>query len=81
MQQTADGIPVLGNSDDIENVIPERGINQVILLEFLLFTEINRNIIRVCDKLGVRLLGKLRRAVAHFEDDGFHFIGLRRSQA
>lgn len=56
MQQTADAIPVLGNSDDIENVVRERGITQVILLEFLLFTEINRNIISVCDKLGVRLL-------------------------
>ncbi|MDQ6765964.1 MAG: sugar transferase, partial [Verrucomicrobiota bacterium] len=81
--QTPDGIPVLGNSDDIERVIRERGITQVILLEFPLFTDINRNIISVCDQLGVRLLivsdleEKLRHPVTHFEDDGFRFIGLR----
>ena len=83
MEKTEDGIPVLGNSDDIERVIRERGITQVILLEFPLFTEINRNIISVCDQLGVRLLivsdleEKLRHPVTHFEDDGFRFIGLR----
>jgi putative colanic acid biosynthesis UDP-glucose lipid carrier transferase len=53
------------------------------MLEFPLFTELNRNIIRVCDQLGVRLLivsdleEKLRHPVTHFEDDGFRFIGLR----
>ena len=81
--QTDDGIPVLGDSDDVERVVRERGVTQVILLEFPLFTEINRNIIRVCDHLGVRLLivsdleEKLRHPVTHFEDDGFRFIGLR----
>ena len=74
---------MLGASDELENVIRERGITQVILLEFPLFAEINRNIIRVCDQLGVRLLivsdleEKLRHSVTHFEDDGFRFIGLR----
>ena len=64
-------------------MIRERGITQVILLEFPLFTEVNRNIISVCDQLGVRLLivsdleEKLRHPVTHFEDDGFRFIGLR----
>jgi putative colanic acid biosynthesis UDP-glucose lipid carrier transferase len=83
IDKTADGIPVLGASDDLENVIRERGITQVILLEFPLFAEINWNIIRVCDQLGVRLLivsdleEKLRHSVTHFEDDGFRFIGLR----
>jgi len=63
--------------------VRERGITQVILLEFPLFTEVNRNIIRVCDQLGARLLivsdleEKLRHPVTHFEDDGFRFIGLR----
>ena len=65
------------------SVIRERGITQVIMLEFPLFTDINRNIISVCDQLGVRLLivsdleEKLRHPVTHFEDDGFRFIGLR----
>ncbi len=83
IDKTEDGIPVLGTSDDLEKVIRERGITQVILLEFPLFTEINWNIIRTCDQLGIRLLivsdleEKLRHSVTHFEDDGFRFIGLR----
>jgi exopolysaccharide biosynthesis polyprenyl glycosylphosphotransferase len=83
IEKTEDGIPVLGNSDDLEKIIVERGVTQVILLEFPLFTDINRHMIRVCDQLGVRLLivsdleEKLRHPVTHFEDDGFRFIGLR----
>jgi putative colanic acid biosynthesis UDP-glucose lipid carrier transferase len=75
--------PLLGNTNDVERVIREQDIHQVILLEFPLFTEINWEIIRVCDNLGVRLLivsdleEKLRHSVTHFEDDGFRFIGLR----
>jgi len=82
-EQSDSTVPVLGDSDDIERIVRERGITQVILLEFPLFTEINRHIIRVCDQLGVRLLivsdleEKLRHPVTHFEDDGFRFIGLR----
>ena len=83
VEKTEDGIPMLGSPDDVERIVRERGITQVILLEFPLFTDINRNIIRVCDQLGVRLLivsdleEKLRHPVTHFEDDGFRFIGLR----
>lgn len=83
IEKTEDGIPVLGNSDDLEKIIVERGVTQVIMLEFPLFTDINRNIISVCDHLGIRLLivsdleEKLRHPVTHFEDDGFRFIGLR----
>ncbi len=83
IEKTEDGIPVLGNSDDLEKIIVERGVTQVIMLEFPLFTDINRDIIRVCDHLGIRLLivsdleEKLRHPVTHFEDDGFRFIGLR----
>ncbi|MBA3272309.1 MAG: exopolysaccharide biosynthesis polyprenyl glycosylphosphotransferase [Chthoniobacterales bacterium] len=81
--ETDDGIPVLGQTDDLERIIRERGVTQVIMLEFPLFTEINREIIQVCDQLAVRLLivsdleEKLRHPVTHFEDDGFRFIGLR----
>src|SRR5439155_13011217 len=83
IDKTEAGIPVLGACSDLEKVIHERGITQVILLEFPLFTEINRDIIRICDQLGIRLLivsdleEKLRHSVTHFEDDGFRFIGLR----
>src|SRR6267142_3545505 len=83
IEKTEDGIPVLGDSDNLEKIIIERGITQIIMLEFPLFTEVNRHIINVCDHLGVRLLivsdleEKLRHPVTHFEDDGFRFIGLR----
>src|ERR1700730_10289795 len=67
------GIPVLGSPDQLVKIIRERGITQIILLEFPL-TETNQNIIRVCDQLGIRLLivsdleEKLRHSVTHFED-------------
>jgi exopolysaccharide biosynthesis polyprenyl glycosylphosphotransferase len=83
INETADGIPVLGGSDDIERVIRERGITQIILLELPVFTELHRHLIGVCDQLGVRLLivsdleEKLRHPITHFEDGGFRFIGLR----
>jgi exopolysaccharide biosynthesis polyprenyl glycosylphosphotransferase len=83
IEKTEDGVPVLGTSDQLEKVIREAGITQVILLEFPLFAEMNWNIIRVCDQLGIRLLivsdleEKLRHSVTHFEDDGFRFVGLR----
>jgi exopolysaccharide biosynthesis polyprenyl glycosylphosphotransferase len=83
IDKNQDGIPVLGTSDQLEKVIRECGITQVILLEFPLFTEINQNVIRICDQLGIRLFilsdleEKLRHSVTHFEDGGFRFIGLR----
>ncbi len=83
IEKTAEGITVLGNLGDVERVIREQEISQLILLEFPLFSEVNRQLIQVCDQLGVRLLivsdleEKLRHAVTHFEDDGFRFIGLR----
>jgi exopolysaccharide biosynthesis polyprenyl glycosylphosphotransferase len=83
IDKTDDGIPVLGSSGDLEKVIRDQGITQVIMLEFPLFAEVNWEIIRVCDQLGIRLLivsdleEKLRHSVTHFEDDGFRFIGLR----
>jgi exopolysaccharide biosynthesis polyprenyl glycosylphosphotransferase len=83
IEQTEHGLPVLGRSNQFEQIVRERGISQVILLEFPLFSEINWDIIRTCDHLGVRLLivsdleEKMRHSVTHFEDDGFRFIGLR----
>ena len=75
-------LPVLGRPQQLEQVIQQHGINQVILLEFPL-TESNQNVIRICDKLGIRLFilsdleERLRHSVTHFEDGGFRFIGLR----
>ena len=77
------GIPLLGRPDQLERIIRDHEINQVILLEFPLFSEKNQDIIQVCDQLGIRLLilsdleERLRHSVTHFEDGGFRFIGLR----
>jgi exopolysaccharide biosynthesis polyprenyl glycosylphosphotransferase len=83
IDKTPDGLPVLGQPDEIEKVIRERRITQVILLEFPLFANAYQNVIHTCDQLGIRLLilsdleEKLRHSVTHFEDGGFRFIGLR----
>jgi putative colanic acid biosynthesis UDP-glucose lipid carrier transferase len=83
IDKTQDGIPVLGRPDEVEKVIVERGVTQVILLEFPLFAGSYQNVIHTCDQLGIRLLilsdleEKLRHSVTHFEDGGFRFIGLR----
>ena len=83
IDKSDDAIPLLGAPDQIEQVICEYGITQVILLEFPFFTEANQNIIRICDRLGIRLFilsdleEKLRHSVTLFEDEGFRFIGLR----
>ena len=77
------GIPLLGRPDQLEKIIRDHEINQVILLEFPLFSEANQNVIQICDQLGIRLLilsdleERLRHSVTHFEDGGFRFIGLR----
>lgn len=80
---TEDKIPVLGGISVLRQTIQERAVTQVIMLEFPQFNEANREVITICDQLGVRLLivsdleEKLRHPVVHFEDDGFRFIGLR----
>ena len=78
-----DAVPLIGTTDQLENVIRDRGITQVILLEFSLLTPANQAVIRICDQLGVRLFilsdleERLRHSVTHFEDGGFRFMGLR----
>src|SRR5438067_6730681 len=82
--ETADGgIPVLGTPNELDKIVRERGITQIILLEFPLIADDKRDVVRICDQLGIRLLivsdleERLRHAVTHFEDDGFRFIALR----
>jgi exopolysaccharide biosynthesis polyprenyl glycosylphosphotransferase len=83
IDRTAEGVPVLGAPDELEKVIRDRGITQIILLEFPVPTASNPDVIQICDRLGIRLIivsdleERLRHAVTHFEDDGFRFIGLR----
>src|ERR1700730_5920207 len=77
------GVPLLGQPQQLEQIIRDHDITQVILLEFPLFSEANQNVIQICDHLGIRLLilsdleERLRHPVTHFEDGGFRFIGLR----
>jgi putative colanic acid biosynthesis UDP-glucose lipid carrier transferase len=81
--KTPEGVPVLGTPDDLEQIVRERGITQIILLEFPLSSDGKRDVVQICDRLGVRLIivsdleERLRHAVTHFEDDGFRFIALR----
>ncbi|HEV7823132.1 MAG TPA: hypothetical protein VGO84_18250, partial [Burkholderiales bacterium] len=56
VERTGDGIPILGSSEAIERIIAERGVTQVIMLEFPVFDDMHRHIIQVCDRVGVRLL-------------------------
>src|SRR5207248_2408580 len=75
-------VPVLGGPPDFERIVRERGVTQVILLEFP-HTDSSRAIIGACDELGIRLVilsdleETLRHPVVHFEDGGFRFIALR----
>lgn len=83
IDERENGVPIVGTSDQLEKVIQERGITQVILLEFPFLTPANQAVIRICDQLGVRLFilsdleERLRHAVTFFEDGGFRFMGLR----
>jgi exopolysaccharide biosynthesis polyprenyl glycosylphosphotransferase len=76
-------IPIVGRIDMLEKVIHERGITQVILLEFPMLTPANQAVIRICDQLGVRLFilsdleERLKHSVTFFEDGGYRFLALR----
>ncbi len=78
----AEELPIIGTPNELEKVIRERGITQVILLEFPV-NAANQAVIKTCDQLGVRLFilsdleERLRHAVTFFEDGGFRFMGLR----
>ncbi len=79
----SDQLPVLGNPDDFARVVEEQGVTQAILVEIPLSPETLNAMARTCEKLGVRLLifndlqHKLDHPIAHFEDDGLQFFGLR----
>lgn len=75
-------LPWLGRPAAFAQVVRERRITQVILLE-VPREESNRGLIQTCDQEGVRVIilsdleETLHHPVVHFEDDGFGFIGLR----
>ncbi|MCE0499680.1 MAG: exopolysaccharide biosynthesis polyprenyl glycosylphosphotransferase [Methylacidiphilales bacterium] len=76
--------PFLGKIADAEKVIEEREITQVILLQLPEALEEHRKLMSVLQRHGVRLLilnnleEKLNHPVIYVEDDGYHFISLRR---
>jgi exopolysaccharide biosynthesis polyprenyl glycosylphosphotransferase len=78
------GFPHLGRIADAESVIEEREITQVILLQLPEAPEEHLVLMTMLQRHGVRLLilnnleEKLNHPVIYIEDDGHHFISLRR---
>ena len=78
------GIPCLGNSDEVESVIARLAVTQVVLLELPTIRNVHQHLVSVVERHGVRLLiynnleEKLNHPVIYLEDDGHHFIALRK---
>ncbi len=74
----------LGRVADAEKVIREYGITQVILLQLPEAPEQHRKLMAAMERHGVRLLifnnleEKLNHPVIYLEDEGHHFISLRK---
>jgi len=79
-----EGFPRLGGMDEVEQVIQKYGIIQVILLQLPEVLEEYKTLMATMERLGVRLLifnnleDKLHHPVIYIEDDGYHFISLRK---
>jgi exopolysaccharide biosynthesis polyprenyl glycosylphosphotransferase len=73
----------LGPMADLENVLRDRRITQVILVEIPRRSEVLRQCVQVCEKLAVRLLAvsdledQFRHSIRLFEDGGMRFVSLR----
>lgn len=78
-----DELPVLGELAEFSRVVAEFNVTQTILVELPLSPNTLNDMVRTCEKLGVRLLifndlqEKIRRPISHFHDDGYEFFGLR----
>ena len=76
-------MPILGRTEDFERVVQENNVTQAILVELPLSPDTLNCMTKICERLGVRLLifndlqDKIRHPIAHFEDDGLQFFGLR----
>lgn len=77
------GLPRLGGAGDLEEVVRREGITQVIVLELPQELPRHRQLVKVLEKMGVRLLilsnleELLEHPVVHLEDEGMRFITLR----
>jgi len=78
-----DELPVLGRPENFARIVEEKNVTQAILVEIPLSPDALNGMVKTCEKLGVRLLifndlqHKISHPVAHFEDDGLEFFGLR----
>ena len=77
------GLPCLGRLGDLEEVVRREGVTQVIVLELPQELRQHRQMVRVLEKMGIRLLilsnleELLEHPVVHLEDEGMRFIALR----
>jgi putative colanic acid biosynthesis UDP-glucose lipid carrier transferase len=75
--------PVLGNVDDIGQILREWSITQVIVLDLSIGSTWVRQVTQMCEGAAVRLLALhdpndyFNHTTTTFEDDGVRFIGLR----
>jgi exopolysaccharide biosynthesis polyprenyl glycosylphosphotransferase len=75
--------PILGSPEELHLLIQEHNITQVIVTEFPMFPKALTYYADACERLGVRLYvvtdfeDKFRHPIRFFQNDEFHFIGLR----
>jgi putative colanic acid biosynthesis UDP-glucose lipid carrier transferase len=75
--------PVLGGLDRMAEILRERAITQLIVLDLSLGSQQIRQVTQLCEETGVRLLALhdlddyFNHTTTTFEDDGVRFIGLR----
>jgi putative colanic acid biosynthesis UDP-glucose lipid carrier transferase len=82
--RSAGGIVHLGSIKEAEQVIELHQPSQILLLQLAEQLQDHRSLIALADKFGLRVLilntlhETLDHPVVHFEDDGCHFVALRR---
>jgi putative colanic acid biosynthesis UDP-glucose lipid carrier transferase len=75
--------PWLGNLENMHEILRDRSITQVIVLDLSLGTDLIRQLTQLCEGAAVRLLALhdpkdyFNHTTTTFEDDGVRFIGLR----
>ena len=76
-------LPVLGELDQVGEILQEKSITQLIVLDLSLGSERLRTLTQLCESAAVRMLALndlnsyFNHTTTTFEDDGVRFIGLR----